>query len=305
MQPSDLHNPYAPPQTDVGGFPLLRAGELPYRAVDLTEALRRLREHVADARNVEADEREAGPRLRRVAWVLLAIGGPLVIVIGWIFTQKQELTPVSETVNALEIAGLVVGAMLVLVGVLVVLVDMTVAERNKPAPPDKTLRSFFKAITTSRYGYTWSCLSPTAREQTVATPDLAPIPTERGVFVLRSKEDLKAYLGTFARPAKGTMRGMTAKRVVLASTEGDIARVDVALSFQSWPRWVNVVAVAGFVVFRPLFLIGVVAYFVARKRRTVQVSKTLLRAQNGLWYVYDGNVLEGAVPPVANDPATG
>jgi hypothetical protein len=89
------------------------------------------------------------------------------------------------------------------------------------------------------------------------------------------------------------MRLMAVKRPVIASIEGDVARVNVELRFQSWPRWVWIVAVVGFIVLRPLFIIGAVAYFITRKRRTVHVSKTMLRAPNGVWYVCDGDVLEG------------
>jgi hypothetical protein len=58
---------------------------------------------------------------------------------------------------------------------------------------------------------------------------------------------------------------------------------------------VSITTFVGFIIFRPLVIIGAIAYFVTRKRRVVRVLKTMLCAPNGVWYVYDGDVLEGAV----------
>jgi hypothetical protein len=285
MQPTDLHNPYAPPLADVAPVYIPAAGA-PYRTVDLSEALRRLHEHVADPRNLEADRVAGGARIRPVGWVLLGIG----VVCGVAAAAWG-----SEWDGVAGIAGSILGAVFFLLGILLVAVDLSLAARNKPASPDKTLRSYLKAIALARFGYVWTCLSPTAREQSVASPDLHPVATVPGLlFPLRGEADIKAYMQSFARTSGSVMRIMAVKKPIVASVEGDVAHVNVELRFQSWPRWVSIVAFVGFIILRPLIIVGAIAYFVTRKRRTVHVTKTMLRAQNGVWYVHDGDVLEGA-----------
>jgi hypothetical protein len=285
MQPSDLHNPYAPPQDDIVPAYAPLAGT-PYRsAIDVTEALRRLREHVAHPHTLDADRLAAGPRVRRAGWILVAVGGVAGVL---------AATFGASAGTDLVLALLIVPVILVFVGVLLMAVDLGLAPRDKPSAPDKTLRSFLKAIAMARFGYAFTCLCPTAREQTVVSPDLRPVETVPGlIFPLRGEADVKAYMNSFARTSGKVMRLMAVKRPVIASIEGDVARVNVELRFQSWPRWVWIVAVVGFIILRPLFIVGAVAYFITRKRRTVHVSKTMLRAPNGVWYVCDGDVLEG------------
>jgi hypothetical protein len=291
--PADLFNPYAPPKADLApGY------QHPYTAKqhppDLAEALRRLNEHVARAENVERDRQVAGARVRVVGWVFSALGAACAVA------GVAASTGPGSTV-AFMVIGLVCGAMFGLIGLLLVAMDLSLASRTKPSPPEKTLKSYFKAISMARYGYAWSVLSPTAREQTISAPNLGPVQSEQGVFRLGSETDMKAYATTFARATTGftmsaPMRVMTTKKITLGAVDGDVARLDAELLFQSWPRWVSLVTVLGFVIFRPLLIIGVVCYFVMRKRLKTRVTKTLLRAANGVWYVYDADILEGAAP---------
>jgi hypothetical protein len=270
----DFSNPYAPPRADPA--PYAFGSNAPYRTVDLSEALARLRAHVADPRNLEADRKAAGPRVRVFALVLVAIAA------------------------AIAVAGVVLGQALIgvlggifgFLGAVIVAVDLTLVSRASPAPPEKALKSFLKSIAMARFGYAWTCLSPTAREQTVASPDLAPVDTKPGTFPLRGQADMKEYTTSFARTSGSAIRTMGVKRLSAGPFEGDVVRVQAELLFQSWPRWVSIVSVVGFIVFRPLVIIGIVGYFATRKRRTVHVTKTMLRAPNGVFYVYDGDILE-------------
>ncbi len=146
----------------------------------------------------------------------------------------------------------------------------------------------------NRSGYAWATLCPTAREQRVMTPSLGPVVTGDGDFSLDDPAGMKAYLASFARPGQGQIRTMTVTRVTLRSIDGDVAEVDATLAFQSWPQWVSIVMAVSFVIFRPLALVGAVFYFALRKRHEASCTKTMLRGQNGAWYVYDGDLLEGA-----------
>jgi hypothetical protein len=286
MNPVDAHNPYAPPKADPDA-PRPQVFQAARPAVDLPEALRRLNAHVADPRNLEQDRRAAGARFRPVGWVLFGIGAVSTLVMG---TSAVSAT----SAEGVLIAGSVFGGILAVIGLVVLAVDLSLARRDVPSSPEKTLKTFFKAIPMGRFGYSWAMLCPTAREQTVGSPSLAPVDTVPGAFSLAGVAEMKAYLSSFARSSGAVMRSMGIKGVVLDSVEGDVARVDITLAFQSWPRWVSVVAVLGFVILRPLVIIGAVAFFVTRKRQTLRVRKVLIRASTGVWYVYDGDALEGA-----------
>jgi hypothetical protein len=286
MQPADLQNPYAPPRADTAPVPFAGGPPVPYRNVDLGAALARLNQYVADPRNLDADRLARGPRVRPVAWVTAAIGAALVVVVA--------VMAAGNVAEGAMIAGGVGAFFFCFIAAIVLAVELSIVPRTRPMPPEKALLSYLKSISMGRFGYTYSCLSPTAREQTVATPDLRPVLTVPGTFHLLGEGDIKAYVNSFARTAGGVTRIMAIKKPRVVSNEGDVSRVSVELRFQSWPRWVSIVTIAGFVIFRPLFLVGAIAYFIVRKRKTVHICKTMLRAQDGIYYVYDGDVLEGA-----------
>jgi hypothetical protein len=294
MPDPDLLNPYAPPQAHIDSgwqHPTTAKQQPP----DLAEALRRLNEHVARPENIESDRRAAGARVRIVGWIFSGLAAASAV--GGVAVSGQPGQ------DAFLFVGLGVGAVFGLIGLLLIALDLSLASRVQPSTPVKTLKSYFKAIAMARYGYAWSVLCPTAREQTIGAPSLGPVLSEQATFRLASEIDMKAYAMTFARTATGftsdlksAMRVMNVKKVTQGPIEGDVARLDAELLFQSWPRWVSIATVVGFVVFRPLITIGVVCYFVMRKRFKTRVTKTLLRAQNGVWYVYDADILESAAP---------
>jgi hypothetical protein len=181
-----------------------------------------------------------------------------------------------------------------LFGALLLSMDLSLVERGKPSSPDAALKSFLKSMPMNRFGYAWAALCPTAREQKVSSPALGPVVTGDGEFSLDDPTGMKAYAATFARAGQSQMRTMAVKRVKLRSIDGDVAKVDAVLAFQSWPQWVSIVMGVSFVIFRPLILVAAVFYFVLRKRHEASVTKTMLRGQNGAWYVYDADILEGA-----------
>ena len=292
---SDL-NPYAPPKADgpgpgtVGAAPTRGAAPTPDQ---IAVALARLKHHVASPENLAADARAGGGLLRPVTlvfaalFVLALVGGAAVAV------------KVGEDGNQTPL--FVAGAVAVFCGILaaaLVAADLSLGKRTAPAPPDKALRRFARALGTGRNGYAWSTLGPTAREQVVAAPRLGPIVTGEGQFAMGTVAGVKAYAMSFARPGQKQMRTMRAKAVSVRSAQGDVALVDATWQFQAWPQWITVVFGVSAGVFRPGLLVAAILFFVMRKRLETTVTKVLLQGQPGIWYLLDADVLEGYRPPV-------
>ena len=137
---------------------------------------------------------------------------------------------------------------------------------------------------------------PTARAQIVQAPDLGPVETGDGEFSMAAPAGLKAYAKTFARPGGKHMHTFAVKRVAFVSEDGDVAKVEVSAEFQSWPQWVTIVTVVGFMLFRPLGFIGIILLFTQRKRHKAEFRKTLLRGKNGCWYMFDADLFDRASP---------
>jgi len=275
-------NPYAPPTDAPEGRRSRGKSRVPR---DLREALKRLDEHLADASAAARDLRVAGPRFRPITWISGALFLPcLALIVLGLDKPRGAMLPIG--------AGLgVIAGMIAIIGLVL---DLSLVVRGQPSSPEQALRSFLKAIAQGRFGYAWAALSPTAREQTVRTPSLGPVETAAGDFSMEQESGVKDYTGSFARAGQGQTRFMAVKRVRLAGGDGDVAEVEVELAFQSCPRWVTILTVVGFVLFRPLIIVGGILYFVMRKRHGATVTKTMLRGRNGAWYVYDADVLEGA-----------
>lgn len=91
------------------------------------------------------------------------------------------------------------------------------------------------------------------------------------------------------------MRTIQIKRTTLLSEEGDVAIVEVHAVFQSWPQWAQILCVIAFVIIRLLGLVlFLVLFYTLRKTHEATFRKTLIRGNNGVWYVYSGNLLEQA-----------
>src|SRR5580658_4041187 len=152
--PVDLSNPYAPPRSD-GAGDWRPPPTAPYRTDDIGEALRRLNEFVADPRNLESDARARGARFRTLGWVCLGLGLLGAVLAGMAGTKALD--------GAFLIVGVLVGSVFAIIGLVALGMDLTLVSRSTPAPPEKALKSFLKAIVMARYGYAWTCLSPSAR----------------------------------------------------------------------------------------------------------------------------------------------
>jgi hypothetical protein len=279
-------NPYAPPRAETGEPRRgKRKGARAHGRRDIREALERLEEHLADREATAYDRKVAGRRVRVITIVfsaLFVLSLPLVVTA--LDGKHDVMLPLSVLLAALS----------AILGGLLLFMDLALVDRGKPSAPEASLKAFYKAISMGRMGYAWAALSPTAREQSVYSPTLEPVMTAGGEFSLEDQAGLKAYTGTFARPGQNQIRTVAVKRISVRSFEAeDVAEVDVLLAFQSWPQWVSIVLALGAFLFRPIILVGGILYFVMRKRREVEVTKTLLRGSNGVWYLLDGNLVEG------------
>ncbi len=282
---------YAPPQTDIGSAaPRKKHKKKKIASGAISEAIARLNEHLEDANAVAQDRKEAGGRLRRPTILFLIF--TVIALAGTAFVFSNNPSPRWEP---MEIAFAAIAGFFTLITVLLLVVDLRFLPRDKPASPEETLKNFFKAITMGRLGYAWATLCPTAREQSVEPPVLGPIPIGHGSFILRHTNDLKDYTQTFLRPGSGQMRTMQIKRATMLNEDGDVAVVEVTAFFQAWPQWAQILSVIAFVIARALgALLFLVLFFSLRKTHTVVFRKTLIRASNGIWYVYSADLLEGA-----------
>ena len=275
-------NPYAPPQVDLSASaPRKKKRQRAARSA-IDDALARLNEHLSNPGNVEADRKAAGRRLRNVTIIFCVLAALFVAPLALI-PSRDALFPVF--VGLMVVFGILAGVL--------VAVDLSFGSRFTAVSPDVTLKNYFKAMGMGRHGYAWACLCPTARGQTVNAPVLGALTAASGTFSIQTPELMKGYIRTFIGQSGGTMRTLQVKRAAIVTQEDDVATVEVTVACQAWPQWVNIVAAIGFVLFRPLVLIGIILFFVVRKRADLVLPKTLIRGQDGLWYVYQGDIVEG------------
>lgn len=272
-------NPFAPPQ-EGAQVPLGRSTS----SAELANALHQLAAHTQDASAMERDRQITGPRVRIATMVLAGLFAlaALAAVMGAVNDQ-----------DALLIPGGIFAVLFGVFAIILLVLDLSLVERGTASAPEAALKSYLRAISVGRHGYAWAALAPAGRAQVVAVPPLGPIPIGPGELSMQDEAGVKAYFGSFARPGNGQIRQFSIKRLTLAHDSGDVAKVDVELTFHGYPQWVSIVVVLGFVLFRPLVLIGLVLLLVMRKRCSVAIQKTLLKAPTGAWYIHDANLLEG------------
>jgi hypothetical protein len=283
-------NPYAPPAAEVGEARPAKKSKKKKLSGAITEAIERLNEHLSDASAVAFDRQEAGGKLRTVTVVFIVIA---LATIGLTAYAAMNIRRSSDEPMVYGVSAL--AFIFTILAVILVVVDVRMPPRDQPVAPEETLKHFFRAMTLGRFGYAWAALCPTAREQKVETPVLGQIPVEFGSFALRNTTDLKQYTQTFARPGGGQMRTMQIKHAALVREEGDVATVEVTALFQSWPQWAQIASVIALVIIRIVgIILFLVMFFALRKTYQVTFTKTLIRGKNGVWYVYSGDLLEGA-----------
>ncbi|MDI3286803.1 hypothetical protein [Polyangium sp. 15x6] len=294
---SDEVNPSTPPEAKPGEArakkkkkkePATASAPAPAPAsASIAEALARLNEHIDDASKVERDRKEVGIRLRIATMVLVFFGGTSVL---GMLAGILRGAPMRGEGFVLSLAFTAIFAVL---GAALLAVDLSIAPRSRVVGPDVMLKSFIRAMAVGREGYAWTCLSPTARGQTVRQPFLGDFPVGPGDFSLATPTGVKDYASTFLRIGHGHIRSTKVKRASIVREDGDVAVVEVHVALQAWSQWANVIAALGVVVIRPWgALLFPVLYLALQKRHESTFRKTLLRGKNGLWYVYTGDFFE-------------
>ncbi|MDC3962758.1 hypothetical protein [Polyangium jinanense] len=292
---SDEVNPYTPPEAKPGEArakkkkkkePAPAPAPAP-ATTSIAEALERLNEHIDDRSKVERDRKEVGSRLRIATMVLVFFGGTAVL---GMLAGILRGAPMRGEGFVLSLAFTSIFAVL---GGALLAVDLSIAPRSRVVGADVMLKSFLRAMAVGREGYAWSCLSPTARSQTVRQPSLGEFPVGPGDFSLATPTGVKDYASTFLRVGHGYIRNTKVKRASIVREDGDVAVVEIHAALQAWSQWANVIAALGVVVIRPWgALLFPVLYLALQKRHEITFRKTLLRGKNGLWYVYAGDLFE-------------
>jgi hypothetical protein len=286
--PDQTVNPFAPPAADLDSRAAVGAIDVAGAPSQdqIAAALARLKEHVAVPDKVAADMKAAGALFRPVTLVMVAL---FVVSAG---AAGVGIAQGGMDAGPLLILGAIFGALFLLLAGLLVGLDLAVGRRDAPLTAEVALKKYFRAIAIGRSGYAWAALAPTARLQTVTVPKLPPVATGEGAFTMHGPADVRGYAQTFARPGKGQMRTTKVNSAVVRRLDGDVAIVDAVVTFQSWPMWISIVIGVSAAIFRPGLLVGVILFFVMRKRARVAVTKTLLQGQPGVWYMFDANLLE-------------
>lgn len=299
-------NPYAPSRHDEAAPIAPRANAKIATRAEIQAALAILNEHLRDPQKVAIDRKAWGGRIRKVTFALLG---------GAVISLASGLLLPSDAIASPAIALYVLSASLTLIGLIALGMDLSLAPREGHTTPIATLKSYLRSLPNGRFDYAWTCLAPTARAQMIDAPRIGQVVTGVGSFSMTTPAGIKGYTGTFARAGGGQMRTFQVKGIELESEQGDVAVVRASLSFQSWPQWANIVLGVGVAtavrlgdlgstaVNAPFRYIGIAAaigglvgLYVLRKSQTVIVRRTLLRGENGTWYLHDPDILEGALP---------
>ncbi len=299
---------YAPPENSTNVSQV--SGD---RSESVKYALERLNEHLRDPEKAQGDLDQSGPRFRRMTLGLIGGGvlsGLIVKLVGeGLILRRDQMQATSLLFFASAFA---------IMGVYFLIADLRFARRENLTSPVATLRNYLESLRTDRPGRGWSLLCPTAREQTVAAPNLGPIPVPSDSHDLFSPDVFAQYATMFVyRPrslfdeTKAT-RSFRVTECNLMRDDGDVAKVEATVKFRWMPLWAEVAPALGAVAMMTLqqslwFIIGLVIYGLAwlfiGKTHVATFCKTLIRGSNGLWYIHSGDLLQDEAPMPPPEPA--
>ncbi|MCK5796484.1 MAG: hypothetical protein KAI47_04845 [Deltaproteobacteria bacterium] len=280
------NNPYQPPVTNAAppnAHLSDRSAPGAFDAAEIDEARRRLKIHCADIAAQEKDRLDEGMLLRPVTIVFSVL---TIAVVG----VAVGLRVVLQSNMALFI-GLAVAAFFALFALVLLINNLLIGRRRTPTTPADTLKRWFRAARANHSGYIFVSLAPTARDSVVEAPRIdETLPPSQ--FKISSKEDIKRYLKSWARPDKKFVRWMKLKKVALIDQpESDLARVKIEVALMAWPQWANILTVVFFLFIRIIgIILGLVLYYTLRKRQTIVAEKLLLRGDDNLWYLLDADL---------------
>lgn len=302
-----------------------RGQQAPYRMASdgVTRAIKELNEHLGDPEKAQADLDAAGSRFRRITWGIT--GGAIVMSIITVLVvdilATDRLQP-DDRHGVLVLIGITV--LCIAAAVPSIVGDLRFPLREELTTPQETLLRFFNAIGNARYGYAWSLLCPTAREQRVTTPRIGPNSIVAEDFDLLAPVQFEQYVDSFhknlgLRDGNGESQktyGYQVKRVTLLQEDGDVAKVEVMLQVWQFPSWPSAVFLPSLLLVYPFrrILLAMIALFagiivfgflwlILRKNcYAATFCKTLIRGSNGLWYIQSGDLTEDRADVPLTDP---
>lgn len=278
---TDASNPFAPPTASLESVatPTLRPA---VDAEELAAARAALAAHCRDPDARAADLALEGERFSRATKVSAAITAFALVGAAGSAAAGSAVAPIVAGIGA----GVAV-LLLVIFGV----ADLKVGPRAAATTPEAALTRWFHAARAGKTGYALVALAPTARDQSVSAPPAGPKDTESDAVRLSEPDGMKRYLHTFARPGDGFVRWFQSKKIRVIRQEGDVAVVSADLVLTKWPQWANLTTVVLFVVIRLIgIIVGLALFYGLRKTGKLTVQKTLLRGEDGLWYLLDADL---------------
>jgi hypothetical protein len=228
-----------------------------------------------------------------VVWVFMVLVGVFLVLVAVIGTS-------STVQRSGQLAGVMFGlAIFFSIFVLIFwLRDRSFIRRDQPADPARTMKAVLKAMSSTRSGYVLASLAPSARDREIETPDLAPVVTGHGVFVLADKPTVKEWLRTWACGDRSNVRWLKVKKVTLIEQHDRVADVEITLSITSWPQWANVVTIILWLLVRLVgVIIGLILWYSKRKVLTFRVVKRMIADRDGVWYLLDPDIGDGEGTP--------
>ncbi len=278
---SDVSNPFAPPTASLEAPPTLSARHA-VGAEEIEAARTALAAHCRDPAARAADLALEGARFGRATVVSAAITGVALLGGG--------VAIAAGGTEAAVMAGFVAGVAFLILAIFA-FADLRVGRRAAATSPEAAITRWFHAARAGKSGYALAALAPTARGQTARAPAAGPNDTEGEPVQLSAKDDMKRYLQGFARPGAGFVRWFQTKKIRVVRQEGDVAVVRADLVLTKWPQWANITTVVLFVVVRLIgIIVGLVLFFSLRKTGKFTIEKTLLRGEDGLWYLLDADL---------------
>lgn len=280
---TSAQDPFQTPAADPrGDFAPASGTALAPTPEEIATARRRLHEHTINPRRLEEDRAMAGPRFMRRTYVALGITAACVVgAAGLGVSGADEVWPILLGVLA-TVAGILALSFFI--------IDVQVGLRSAATTPKAALNRWFRAARLGRAGYALAALTPTGREGQASAPDFGGNEAVQ-IHLLSSLDSMKLYLKTFAHQDRKFVRWMQVKKLKVVKETDDVAVVSAEVTLTKLPQWAQILTIVLFVVIRLIgIIVGIVLFFSLRKTTKLTVEKTLLRGQDGLWYLLDGDL---------------
>jgi len=294
----DEFEPYAAPAVDAAEPPEApvkeaqteeseRDGEQPDDlAKSQAKAIKRLNKHLANPKMVAADRAAHRGRFRASTLGFTS----LALILGSICYIWTEID--TDRSNRGPLVMAIVFTVFVGAAALAATISDLISMPAKKKTPVEAMDEFLKAVRMTRFGYAWTVLAPTARQEEVVAPNLGVLPVEKTRKVLQSPKEFEQYIKTFWRSPMGNY--LFRSHLTLVEEKGDVAIVKIDAIFRREKLWliVGAAAVLGYFMLELGGLGALLAMYFGGKGHRIGFLKTLIRGSDGYWYMYSGDFFE-------------